>query len=351
MSNLRARIKDGLEGKFSGLANGFSKINSFIFGIQRKSITLIGGQSGVFKTTMCDFIVLNAIKDAELKSIELDVFYYSYEIDELTKKANWISSHIYQKYNIEISPEKIKGFGENRLNKEEQELVDSEIDYIESLFSKINFRFSPNNPTGIRNELFEHALTRGKLEFTNYTDKEGKVNQKISGYKPNNSDAYCLCVLDHFYLVKKERGFTTKLTIDKLSEYQVELQNLFGYTFINLQQFNQGLSSVERLKYAGADLSPQHSDFRDSTNPYTDSTIVIGLMSPFKLDLDECLGYNIKKLKRNFLMFKIIKNRLSTDNIAKGLFVNPKAGYFKELPDSIDSTAMDKVYKYLETIK
>jgi hypothetical protein len=32
------------------------------------------------------------------------------------------------------------------------------------------------------------------------------------------------------------------------------------------------------------------------------------------------------------IMLKILKNRLSSDNIAIGLYANPKAGSFEELP-------------------
>jgi len=106
---------------------------------------------------------------------------------------------------------------------------------------------------------------------------------------------------------------------------------MFGFSFINLQQFNQGISSVERLKFAGADVSPQQSDFRDSTNPYSDSDICIGLLNPFKLNMDDCLGYDLTKLDK-MLMLKIIKNRMSQDNIAIGLYPNPAAGRFDELP-------------------
>jgi hypothetical protein len=30
------------------------------------------------------------------------------------------------------------------------------------------------------------------------------------------------------------------------------------------------VSSVDRLKFKGADISPQQTDFKDSTNPYQD---------------------------------------------------------------------------------
>jgi hypothetical protein len=44
------------------------------------------------------------------------------------------------------------------------------------------------------------------------------------------------------------------------------------------------------------------------------------------------LGYDVKKLGGNMIMLKIIKNRLSRDNIAVGIVPNPKSGSFRELP-------------------
>jgi hypothetical protein len=65
-------------------------------------------------------------------------------------------------------------------------------------------------------------------------------------------------------------------------------------TFFIVQQFNQGLSSVDRLKFKGADISPQQTDFKDSTNPYQDADVVLGLMNAYKMDLETSLTYNIK---------------------------------------------------------
>lgn len=345
---LQKRIEDGLEGKFQGLNNGFNRINNYIFGVQRKTITLIGGQSGCFKTTLLDFIVQNALEDAEAKGIKLNIFYNSFEIDRLTKQCNWLSVQIYNKYNIIIPPEKIKGLGNNRLTKEEKEIVDSEIPIIEELFSKIHFKFKADNPTGIYNDTWKFFEKRGTFVYEKYTDVDGKDKQKIVGFKLNDPDEYNLMVTDHFYLLKKERDFDTKKNIDKFSEYQVELKNLFGMSFINLQQFNQGLSSTDRAKFKGVDLSPAQGDFRDSTNPYADSDICIGLMCPNKLDMEVCMGYDIKKLKDKMIMFKIIKNRLSKDNIATGLLVNPKTGSFKELIEAKLMT--NEHYKIIEEI-
>ena len=124
---------------------------------------------------------------------------------------------------------------------------------------------------------------------------------------------------------------------------------MFGISFINLQQFNQGMSSTDRAKFKGVDLSPAQGDFRDSTNPYADSDVCIGLMCPNKLDMDKSMGYDVKRIKDRLIMFKIIKNRLGGDNIVTGLLVNPKTGSFKEMPAS--NLMQEQDYKDIETGK
>lgn len=330
--SIEERIRMGLEGKYTGLSNGFNSINKFIFGIQRSTYYLIGGASGTFKTTLCDFMLLNAIQDAKAKGIRLDVFYYSYEIDEITKKCNWLSVLIFQKYSIIISPETIKGLGNNRMTADEQLLVKSELVEVNEMFKSIRFRFVPSNPTGIYHELWKHGLANGSLKYEPYVDTEGATANRICGYTPKNSEAYTLVILDHLYHLKKEREFTTKEVIDKYSEYCVGMRNLFGFSFINVQQFNRSLSAIDRQKFKGADISPQESDFKETGNTYQDADVVLGTMCPHKMDMDKCLGYDITQLQSSMIMLKVIKNRLSKDNIAVGLYCNPKAGSFVELP-------------------
>lgn len=331
MVDIKQRISDGLAGKFKGLSNGLLRINTFIFGIQRKCILLLGGQSGTFKTTLADFIIINALLDAEKKGIVLNLHYYSFEIDELTKYANWLSNISYLKYGKSISPETIKGLGDFRLTSDEQEIIDDCIIDLDKIWRKIKWTFRPTNPTGVYMDLWKFMESKGTFEHEDYTDSEGKIKKKISKYIPNDPDEYNLVAMDHLFLLRKERGFTPKDVIDKMSEYFVELRNIFGMSFLIIQQFNQSISSVDRQKFKGVNLSPVQGDFRDSTNPYQDADVVLGIMNPAKLDMDECMGYDLKKID-NMIMLKIIKNRLSQDNIAIALQANPKAGNFKELP-------------------
>ena len=344
--NLEERIYAGVEGKFQGLSNGFKRINKEIHGLQRGVYTLLGGLSGTYKTTLADFMLLNAISDAESLGLEINVFYYSYEIDELTKKCNWLSVIIKNKYNVTIPPEVIKGFGDNRLTPLELDYVKKEIPTVNALFSKINFRFKSTNPTGIYNEMWQYLSSKGNFTYVEYTDSEGNSKRKIDKFIPNNPEAYNIIVLDHLLLLKKERGFSDKEVIDKMSEYMVELRNMFNVSSIFISQFNDGLSSIDRAKFKGVDISPQITDFKSSRNPYADADVVLATMSAFKMDMPTCLGYDVNKLKESFLMLKVIKNRLGRDNIAIGLLANPKAGSFTELPPA-KSEEMQTIYNSL----
>lgn len=342
-----SRIKEGIEGKYEGLSNGFNRLNNHIFGLQRACYTLIGGLSGSAKTTLVDFILINALQDAESKNIPINIFYYSYEIDEISKKANWLSVLIYMKYNITITPQKIKGMGKLRLTDNELELVNSELPELEKLFNKINWRWESQNPTGLYKEWWTFMSERGKFEYEPYEDENGVKKNRIVKYTLNNVDEYNIVILDHIALLKLERGFELKQNLDKLSEYSVNCRNLFGMSFIYLQQFNDGLSSIERQKFKGVDISPQQTDFKDSRNPYIDADVVLGIMNAHKMDMEKCLGYNINvdkgeyNLRDNFRMLKVIKNRIGRDNIALGLLFLPQAGQFEELPNPKDITKLE----------
>lgn len=56
------------------------------------------------------------------------------------------------------------------------------------------------------------------------------------------------------------------------------------------------------------------------------------------MDMEDCLDYNINKpntpynLRDRFRLLKIVKNRLSRDNISIGLLFQAEAGFFQELP-------------------
>lgn len=365
MSSFQQRIDDGVSGMYEGLDNGLNKVNDHMYGIQRKWYYLFGGLSNTAKTTFVDWMLMNAIRDADMKGIELHVYYYSYEIDAESKKCVWMSNHLYNKYRCEIPPQKIAGYGKhNRLTPQEKALVDAETAYIDKLFARIHFRYDPANPTGIYKELMDHFDQHGKFNKEKYKapasdkygndvyDNEGnrvyEDRERIVSYTAKNPHAYHIVVHDHIALTKIERKYSLKENLDKLSEYYVWLRNICGLTIMAIQQFNQTLNSVERKKFSGVDLTPQQNDFKDSGNPFQDSDTACGIMNPHSLEMLEWKGYRINdkgkpSLKDSFRVFKIIKNRKGKANVPYGIYFNPKAGYFTELPNPKDLTEQDYI--------
>lgn len=346
------RVKAGLDGKFKGLSNGLNRINSVIFGVQRSCYTLLGGASGSCKTSLIDYILLEAIQDAKRQGITMNITYYCLEISEHSKKATWLSMMIYQKYGIEVKREAINGFGDFRLTEAEQKLCDDVLPELNELWNNINWVFSSVNPTGVYKQAWDFMSKRGTFEYSNYIDEKGETKQRIDRFIPNDPEEYNLLVGDHLALFSYERGFTLKENLDKLSEYSVILRNLFGYSIFWLQQFNSSLSSVDRMKFKGVDLSPQQSDYKDSTSPYADCDIALGLMNANKMGMEECMGYNINKTNQyplggTFRMLKVIKNRLSIDDVTIGLAFLGKSGRFEELPPAKKMTIED-YKKYYE---
>ena len=238
---LKERVEAGKQGKYKGLDNGLGGINKYIFGIQRSTYLLCGGLSGASKTFLCDFILLNAIEDAKKKGVRLDVYYYSFEINKDIKKLNWLAVQIYRKYGVVMSPQLIGGLEDEEMTTAQQIMVDAEIDYVEELFRTIHFRFENLNPTGIYKELLNHANANGKFITEDY-EIEGEKKKRVIGYIHNDPNSYTITCIDHIKLASLERNFTIKENIDKLSQYFVWLRNICKYSFLVVQQFNQGLT-------------------------------------------------------------------------------------------------------------
>lgn len=66
--------------------------------------------------------------------------------------------------------------------------------------------------------------------------------------------------------------------------------------------------------------------------------VVLGIMNAYKMDMETCLNYSINRpgstynLRDRFRLLKVVKNRLSRDNISIGLLFQAEAGSFEELP-------------------
>lgn len=89
----------------------------------------------------------------------------------------------------------------------------------------------------------------------------------------------------------------------------------------------------------------------DSKYVSRDSDIVLGLFSPFKFGLRDYEGYNITKFKDNIRFLEVCINRNGQMGGVCPLFFDGAVCSFNELPLPNNIEEINKIYKYLDSIR
>lgn len=336
--NFIDRVRRGREGLNEGLDNGLNRINKYIHGTHRGRYYLIGADSGVGKTTICDFMYLFSIWMACRKAgVKLYIKYFSFEISAAEKKAKWVCQWIKRIYNIDLSADYVMGrIPGKRLTDEHFKMVLRAYGVVEEMMKDIEIIDHLLHPTGMLNTLIENHYEKIGTVIRD-TPKEGKKKGMIRGYKGKDPTAVTLAVVDHMALINIENGATvTKQIMDRWSLYSVQLRNIFGTILINIQQFSTSMMSAYReQKKTEAAIAPQRLDFGDSTYTYRDADVVFGLVKPIQFSLPMFQNFNLREeLGTYFLALYLMKNRYGPADRVLPLFINPLAGMFWDLPES-----------------
>lgn len=348
--NFLKYVEDGRKGLNKGIPMGFSRLDKFLRGLQKKKYYLVGGSTGTGKTALVDeaFLINPYNWITKNKSKEsLKVFYFSFEIDLESKLAKWVSYQLFIDERIEVDPEHILGMDmqseddeENKLSNELYEKVKAYKEHFEKMFEFIEFEDVPMQPTAMTNKVKNYFEANGRWVEFERTVKD-KV-QKIKYYKANNPDEYVLVIVDHVGLVRPERaskgeaGLNKKQTIDKLSSQLIELRNKYKAIPVVVSQFNRELGDIQRQRFK--ELVPQLEDFKDSGNSQEDANVVIALFSPKRYNIDRYLEYDLKSkgydIGEFFRALFVIKNRGGRDGVSLGTRFLGHCGYFEEIPQS-----------------
>lgn len=324
--DLKLKINAGRIGLNKGLPHGLSRLIEFIPGIQQSTYYLVGAESGVGKSAFVNnCFIFNPIdwylSNKNNTDIKLKIHYYSFEISKDIMLYKAVCRKIYVDYGILLDVNYILSRGRFRISDEHYQLVIQSLDYFDEMNDILYISDIPENPTGI-----------WKREL-NYAEQNGigiKECQFIeNNYVPKDFNLYTLIIVDHVSLIRKERGFTTKELIDKLSEYLIILRNKCGFTPVVIQQLNRQNSSADRFKLDR--IEPQLSDFKDTGCTIQDSNICLSLFSPRRYELEIHRGYDIKTLQDRYRSLSILKNRDGESDKIIGLKFIGEVGYFEEL--------------------
>jgi hypothetical protein len=276
--------------------------------------------------------------------IDLEFIYNSYEIDRISKEFDFVAHFLHTDFDIYqiflpsgklykgnnfvyLSSAFLKGELEyDTLNPDDtKEIIRVPEDIIEkiktvyktrivSLFGEYNERGEKvskglikfleikDNPTGVRNYLLEYAKENGEFLYKQ-TVKDGQTFTRMIGYKPNNPKKYVIIITDHLRKLLPERGFKTKETVDKFSEYAVEFRNTCNFTFVHIIHLNRAVSDIGRRQFDDDRLFPQSDDIKETGNLSEDSNYIFTMFNPNddKFNLTKHFGKTIRRPDKSLL--------------------------------------------------
>ncbi len=359
--NFLDQVQDGKEGKNRGLMTSLSAINKILYGVQKGTYYLIGGETGTGKTALVDeLFVLDTFDYAKKHGKKIKIFYYSLEISKIRKIAKWTALKIFRDHGIITSMTEILGLEETPIRPEVERLVKTYESYFEELLESVILIDEGTNPTGVYVMLDNYCRNAGTFKDKIRIIKGKEVKQKI--YIPTDSTETVMFIVDHIGLMKREHEKDSKVllnkkqNIDKLSEYSIILRNTYGVAPVLISQLNRDLSDIDRQRFK--ELKPQLSDLKDTGNPSEDCNVAILLFNPERYNMQKYGNnrYDITKCGGRFRSVHIVKNREGNDSILIGLNFLGESGLFRQFPIQLDHNnnvlpLTDQIYEQARLFK
>ena len=332
-SDFRVKVQQGVDGSNTWLPLKQGKLGSSIY-FGQGMYFLFGGLPGSGKTAVVDtMFVLEPYRwwraNKEFLDIKPHWIYRSMERSRELKIAKWTAYMMYMDHGIRIDVPTLMGWPNKlyTLTKEQINIIDSYKDFFDELEEHITIVDGSKHPTGVFSFAKEYALANGKME---------KRDQYNSKYVPNNPNSITIHVTDHVGKITSEAGLNgDKAILDKHSEYMGELRDVYGMSIIDISQLNRGIEDTYRAVKTEIDVQPK--DFKGTGDMYENADVVIGLMNPYKLQVFDYMGYDIKAFvnDRNYNRFralKVIKNSYGIDDFRIGYQFLGENGLMVELP-------------------
>lgn len=341
--NFEAAFKKGQQGSNKGISMGkdLSVISSAIGNLQRAMIYVVAAAAKGGKSTLVDagFVIAPYIDILEnnkkyndyinqgytkeyiqntfgINYLDVTFIYNSYEIDRISKEFDFACHFLNYEHGIkyveledgstrkgettiELCSDYLRGRMQDdngKIIKVKEKIVDAlkviyrkwiiplfgEYDLAGNQISKglIIFLEHRDNPTGVRNFLLDFAKQNGTFTYERFKGSDGKMHQKMKSYTPNNPDKYVFVITDHLRKLSVERNFNLKQTVDKFSEYCVELKNLCKFSFIQIIHLNRSMSDIQRQKYQEDMIYPTSDDIKETGNLAEDCDYLFTMFNP-----------------------------------------------------------------------
>ena len=252
INTLRKEIDNGRLGRNVGISTGLDKLDSLIYGIQRKYLYLVGSDSGSGKSSfVIDIFIYNLFKNKGKKDIS--VLLYSFEMSSSVVFAKVLSLYIWETFEVVVTYEDILSLSKP-ISTENYEYVQKGLAWLEDIQQYITIYDKSLKPTGIYATCKEWLKKFG--EFI-------PISEHKEDYKENNPNMYKIVICDHLGLL--DHGGNKKAAMDLVADYFIYFRNKCSITGVFVQQLNRNSKSVER-KTNGFEMLDT-ADLSDSSGP------------------------------------------------------------------------------------
>lgn len=359
INNLKTRRERVLNGEVNCIPSSFTRFREDFVGIEQGKFYLISGQTKSAKTQIATNIFLyNPLFYAyeNPDKIHLKIFYFPLEesVENITLR---FMSHLLAKYSdYRISPLDLKSTNENKVVPlEALELLESErYQNILNFYNSTVMFFEDRNPTGIQRQIKSYAEKNGivhkkKITITNKETGLSEEREVFDYYEPHDPKEYVIIIVDHISLITPESNMDLRESINRLSEYMIMFRNRYNYIPVIIQQQGTETGNLEAFK--NNKIRPTMSGLSDSKYTAKDCSMMLGITNPYSHELDNYLGYDIRKFKDSIRFLEVVLNREGQSNGIIALYFDGKTCTFRELPPPNDREALEKVYKYLDSIR
>ena len=336
---LKKEVDNGIQGRNSGIPMGFRRLNKYI-GIRKRIYTVIFGATGSGKSAFChSAYILHPFDwwyaNKNTSNVKLKFILFSMERSKVYTLAKWTSRKIFLDQGVNIPIAKLLGWWDTKLTKDEHDLFLMYENYINELTAICDIIEGAQNPTGIYKYVRKYAEANGTIENINEYDKI---------YHPRHPNEIVIPIVDHFGLIKMEKGMSKKEAIDKTSEYFQWMRDFLGYTPIGVSQINRDLSNPIYQKMDA--FEPNLDQIKESGRPAEDSDVVISLFQPSRYKTNDASYNNVSKFISPegadcFRSIKILKNTYGESDLRIGMGFHGSTGTFAELPKPKDMDSFD----------
>lgn len=342
------------KGIYNSIPFGLPSLDLHVPGIMSGMQYEITASSAVGKTQLTKFLFVTQpykfIKANPQLGLKLKILYFALEETKEEFMLSLISNRLMEKYGIGIGSLELKSMGKHTLSDEILEKVKECREYFRELMQSLEIIDSISNPFGIYKYCRHYAEVNGTIKWK-YKVVDGKEEKFFDSYEQNDPKEFRIIIADHMSLLQPENNpdsNTLHLAMTKWSaEYcRKNLSKKYGYCICNVhqqaaekekQQFTNGGMSIE------SKLEPSLDGLGDNKLTQRDALIILGLFAPERYQIAKHLGYDITILQDNYRSISILKNRVGTPNLKKGLFFNGQSNIFVELPEP-NSAEIKEIY-------